>query len=77
MREGRWGSSPRPRDYGAEAIGRTGPVAADSSENRCACRPVESDPSGGVVLVCRMKRGIRHPKSGNGVMDSRNGSRVV
>jgi hypothetical protein len=40
------------------AIGRTGPVASELSENRCPVRPVASDWSGGVGLLCGMKRGI-------------------
>jgi hypothetical protein len=38
--------------------GRTGPVVSDSSENRWVLRPVVSDWSGGVGVVCGMKRGI-------------------
>jgi hypothetical protein len=40
------------------AIGRTGPVASDSSEIHFKPRPVMSDSSGDVGLVCGMKRGI-------------------
>jgi hypothetical protein len=41
-----------------EAIGRTGPVASDWSEISWNVCPVVSDWSGGVGLVCGMKRGI-------------------
>jgi len=37
---------------------RTGPVMSDTSENRWTNGPVMSDSSGGVALVCGMKRGI-------------------
>jgi hypothetical protein len=40
------------------ANGRTGPVKSIWSENLCELRPVVSDLSGGVGLVCGMKRGI-------------------
>jgi hypothetical protein len=51
-----------------EAIGRTGPLTSDSSENRWTLRPVVSDSSNGVGLVCGMKRGIDRVVSGpNGV----------
>ena len=40
------------------ANGRTGPVVSDWSEIDCTLRPVVSDWSGGVGLVCGMKRGI-------------------
>ena len=40
------------------ADGRTGPVASDWSENLRLLRPVVSVWSGGVGLVCGMKRGI-------------------
>ena len=40
------------------AIGRSGPVVLDSSGNRWVLRPVVSDWSGGVGLVCGMKCGI-------------------
>ena len=33
-------------------------MESDRSENDCARRPVESDRSGGVGIVCGMKRGI-------------------
>ena len=38
--------------------GRTGPVVSVWSENDCTLRPVVSDRSGGVGMVCGMKRGI-------------------
>ena len=41
-----------------DANGRTGPVVSDWSENDCTLRPVVSDSSGGVGMVCGMKRGI-------------------
>jgi len=37
---------------------RTGPVVSDWSENDCTLRLVVSDLSGGVGVVCGMKRGI-------------------
>jgi len=40
------------------ANGRSGPVVSDWSENDCTLRPVVSDWSGGVGLVCGMRRGI-------------------
>jgi hypothetical protein len=40
------------------ANGRTGPVRSHSSEIPCIRCPVVSDWSGGVGLVCGMKRGI-------------------
>jgi hypothetical protein len=44
------------------ANGRIGPVMSDSSENHSIPCPVLSDSSGGVGLVCGMKRGIEsHP----------------
>ena len=45
-----------------DAFGRTGPVVSDSSEIHCNCCPVVSDSSGGVGLVCGMKRGISSPE---------------
>ena len=47
-----------------EEDGRTGPVTSDSSENRWILRPVVSDSSNGVGLVCGMKRGIDRVDSG-------------
>jgi hypothetical protein len=44
------------------ANGRSGPVASDWSEIHCIDCPVASDWSGGVGLVCGMKRGISGPK---------------
>jgi hypothetical protein len=41
-----------------EAISRTGPVTLESSGNHCIPCPVMSDSSGGVGLVCGIKRGI-------------------
>jgi len=41
-----------------EVNGRTGPVTSDWSEKLRVHRPVVSDWSGGVGLVCGMKRGI-------------------
>ena len=41
-----------------EAVGRTGPVMSDWSQNHRALRPMSSVWSGGVGLVCVMKRGI-------------------
>ena len=40
------------------AFDRNGPVRSDSSEFHCTHRPEVSDSSGGVGLVCGMKRGI-------------------
>jgi len=40
------------------ANGRTGPVVSDWSEILRVLRPVVSDWSGGVGIVCGMKRGI-------------------
>ena len=40
------------------ANGRIGAVGSDWSENHCIRCPVVSDWSGGVGLVCGMKRGI-------------------
>jgi hypothetical protein len=55
---GRWGSNPQPRDYEVGAIGRAGPAWSDSSGFLCIHCPVVLDSSGGVELVCGMKRGI-------------------
>ena len=46
-----------------DAFGRIGPVVSDSSGFHCNRCPVASDWSGGVGLVCGMKRGIysHHP----------------
>jgi hypothetical protein len=52
------GSNPRPRDYEVAAFGRYGPVRSDSSETLSVLRPVVSVWSGGVGLVCGIKRGI-------------------
>jgi hypothetical protein len=41
-----------------EVFGRSGPVVSDSAEIHCVHGPVVSESSGGVVLVCGMKRGI-------------------
>jgi len=51
----RWGLNPRPRDY---EVGANGLAVSDSSEFHLNCCPVVSDSSGGVGLVCGMKRGI-------------------
>jgi hypothetical protein len=40
------------------AIGRSDPDVSQWSENPNSLRPVVSDSSGGVGLVCGMKRGI-------------------
>ena len=47
-----------------DANGRTGPVTSDWSENLRVLRPVVSDWSGGVGLVCGMKRGISEANLG-------------
>jgi hypothetical protein len=41
---------------------RIGPVASDLSEVHCNHRPLVSDASGGVGLVCGMKCGISGAK---------------
>ena len=46
------------------AFCRNGPVASDLSENDCALRPVASDWSGSVGMVCGMKRGISEANLG-------------
>src|ERR1035438_6430848 len=55
---GRWGSNSRPRDYEVGAIGRVGPTWSDSSGLHFIHCSVVLDSSGGVGLVCGMRRGI-------------------
>jgi hypothetical protein len=49
---------PRPRDYAVEDVCRTHLIASDWSEKLWSSCPVLLDSSGGVGLVCGMKRGI-------------------
>lgn len=52
------GIEPTTRDYEVGEIGRTCPVVSEWSRIISEVRPVASVSSGGVGLVCGMKRGI-------------------